>query len=185
MIYVLESERIYMISHLSYAQDSGWGIDFLKGFVIDAPLGKEDLFVEVEKKKISLPDYFEVDGVPVVTQKVIDTFKSAGVDNFQAFPVEVRFEDETVSGYSLLNVIGRVKCFDMEKTDCSKFGPSIARINSLKLVDEPAYGGYMFRAHEYQEIIFITEQVKAAIEESGITGYEIRNADGWSDRHRF
>jgi hypothetical protein len=43
----------------------------------------------------------------------------------------------------------------------------------------------MFRAHEYQEIIFIRDNVKKEIEKANISGCEIRNADGWSDAHRF
>ena len=132
-----------------------------------------------------LPDYFEVDGIPIVNQNFIDTIESAGVDNFQALPVDIRFDDTTKEGHFLLNVIGRVKCFDESATDCSKFGPSVARVFSLKLIDNPAKGSNMFRAHEYQEIIFISEQVQQAIKKVGITGCEIRNADGWSDEHRF
>lgn len=53
------------------------------------------------------------------------------------------------------------------------------------LLENPADGSFMFRAHEYQEIIFINENVKKEIEKANISGCEIRNADGWSDEHRF
>lgn len=185
MTYILESKLHSLVSHISYSEDSGWGLDFLKGFLVNIPQDRSGLFVEAESERVELPDYFEVDGVPIVRKKFIDTIELAGVDNFQALPVEVRFENGADKGYFLLNVIGRVKCFDETKTDCTKFGPSIARIFSLKLADNPAHGAYMFRAHEYQDVIFITEQVKHEIEKANITGCEIRSADGWSDAHRF
>jgi len=185
MSYILESKLHNLVSHIVNQNGSGWGLDFLKGFLVTPPVTSSELFVEVESEQVDLPDFFEVDGVPVVRSHFIKTIESAGVDNFQLIPVEIRFKNSVVKDFFLFNVIGRVKCFDENKTDCSKFGPSIARIFSLKLVSNPAYGNHMFRAHEYQDVIFITEQVKIEIEKANISGCEIRNADGWNDEHRF
>lgn len=185
MIYILESKLHSLISYISYSEDGGWGLDFFKGLILDVPKNNNALYVEAESQKTPLPDYFEVQGVPVVSKKFIVALENVSVDNFQAFPVEIRFEDGIVSGHFILNVIGRSKCFDESQSKLSKFGPSIARIFSLKLVDNAAFGSYIFRAHEYQEVIFIQEKVKKAIEEANISGCEIRKADGWSDEHRF
>lgn len=185
MNYVLESKKHRLISHLSYSQGGGWGLDFFSGAILDIPQKSDDLYVEVENSKVPLPDYFEVDGVPIVNQRFVDTISHIGVDNYQALPIEIRFTNEIEKSYYLLNVIGRSKCFDLEKTDCSKFGPSVARVFSLKLQINPANGANMFRAHEYQEVIFVSEQVKAEIEKKNITGCELRDADGWTDAHRF
>ncbi|VAW83610.1 hypothetical protein MNBD_GAMMA16-769 [hydrothermal vent metagenome] len=111
MNYILESKLHKLISHISYSQDSGWGLDFLQGFIVDIPQDKGELFIEAESLKVSLPDYFEVDGVPIVTSKFINIIENAGVDNFQALPVDIRFEDGVDEKHFLLNVIGRVKCF--------------------------------------------------------------------------
>jgi len=185
MIYILESKLHSLISYISYSEDGGWGLDFFKGSVLDAPKNNNDLYIEVENVKTPLPDYFEVQGVPVVNKKFITTLESVSADNFQAFPVEIRFEDGLTSGHFILNVIGKSKIFDESQSKLSKFGPSVARVFSLKLVDNAAFGSYIFRAHEYQEVIFIQENVKKAIEEANISGCEIRKADGWSDEHRF
>lgn len=185
MIYILESKLHSLISYISYVEDGGWGLDFFKGVVLNAPNNTNDLYVDAESPKTPLPDYFEVQGVPVVNKKFIAALESASVDNFQAFPIEIRFEDGVTSGHSILNIIGRSKCFDESESKLSKFGPSIARVFSLKLLDNAACGSYIFRAHEYQEVIFIQENVKAAIESANISGCEIRKADGWSDEHRF
>ena len=57
-------------------------------------------------QKTLFPDYFDVQGVPVVSKKFIETLERASIDNFQAFPVEIRFEDDLMSGRFILNVIG-------------------------------------------------------------------------------
>jgi len=185
MIYTLESKLHTLVSYISYSEGEGWRLDFLKGLLLDVPQKKDAIFIEVENPKVPLPDYFDVQGVPIVNKKVIDALESVAVDNFQAFPVEIHFEDGITSGYFLLNVVGRLECIDLSLSKVSKFGPCIARIFDLKLVENAADGCYMFRAHEYQEIIFIHEHVKKEIEKANISGCEIWNADGWSDAHRF
>lgn len=185
MIYVLESKLHSLISYISYAADGGWGLDFFKGVMLDVPRNSNDLYIEAEGLKTTLPDYFEVQGVPVVSKKFIAVLEGASIDNFQAFPVDVRFENGTMSGHFILNVIGRLKCFDQPQSKLSKFGPSIARIFSLKLLKDAVFDSCIFRAREYQEVIFIQENVKTAIEKANISGCEIRIADGWSDAHRF
>ncbi len=185
MYYVLEADHRALVTHLNYTQGGGWGLDFLYGHLVEIPKNQGDLYVTVEHTQIDLPDYIEVDGVPIVTDKFIDILDTAGVDSFQAIPVEIRFEDGVQNDRFLINVVGRISCIDEDVSDCSKFGPCIARIFNLKLNENAPKGAFVFRADEYQEIIFLKEHVKVAIEGAGITGCELRLADGWNDAHRF
>ncbi len=185
MNYVLESKKHKLVSHIVYKNDSGWGMDFLKGLPVAMPRSKDELFVEAEHKVVALPDYFEVDGVPVISERFVKAIESTGTENYQAIPINVHFEDGINSEHFLMNVIGRIKCFDEKNTDCSKFGPSVARVFRLKLDDNISHGSDLFRAKEYQEIIFINEKIKMAIDNANLSGYEVRDADGWNDSHRF
>lgn len=180
----LRSQLHSLVSYISFSDDGSIELDFFKGSLLEVPQ-KVNLHIEVESLHTPLPDYFEVHGVPVVNKKFIEAIELASVDNYQAFPVEIRFEDVIKSGYFILNVIGQIKCFDEPRSKLSKFGPSIALIFSLKLLENPANGSYIFRAHEYLEVIFIQENVKKEIEKANISGCKMRNADGWSDEHRF
>ncbi len=184
MYYVLESKPVELVSHLVYEGDGGFGLDFLKGDLLPSGLTGGELFIEVESAAIELPDYLEVGGAPLVNRRFLDALNESGVENYQSFPVEVRFEDSVIKDRFLLNVVGRMQCFDRENTDCSTFGPVIARVFSLKL-NLPDGAPDMFRADEYQDIIFISERLKNTLSNHLITGCEMRQADGWNDAHRF
>ena len=184
MYYVLESELLELVTHLVYQKDDGFGLSFLKGGILPQNITSGDLYVEVESNAVDLPDYLEVDSVPLVNQKFLNVLIDSGVNNYQSFPVEVRFEDSVVKDRFIINVVGRIQCVDMDNTDFSKFGPVIARIFSLKL-NLPDGVPDIFRADEYQDIIFISEKLKDKIMENMITGCELRQADGWNDAHRF
>ena len=184
MYYILEPQHLSLIMHLN--EGNGFGVSFLQGKAVQLPSFSTALRIEIESEYCDLPDYFEVDCVPIVNRKVIDCLDAAGVGNMQCIPVNVHFREGVVTdGYFLLNVIGLVNCIDENKTDCSHFGPSIARIFSLTLLDDPAEGKHLFRAKEYHDILFITAPVKRALQSATISGCEIRPAQGWSDAHRF
>ena len=183
---VLEANNdLRKVRHLQYNSGNGWGLDFLMGHPIEETISENSILVTFECKKTDLPDYFEVDGAPVANHKLINAFEEAGTSNFQAFPVDLHFENGIVSGYYIFNIIGLISCIDLEATKCTKFGPSIARILDLKLKSESDYNATMFRDQKYKEIIFISENIKNRIEKNSITGCDIRTAEGWNDSHRF
>lgn len=186
MYYILEANNdLKKVRHLIYDNAEGWGMDFLTGHSIDVPIKHGGLLVQFECEKCELPDFFEVDGAPVANNKLIRSFEAAEADNFQAFPVSLKFTDGIVDGYYVFNIIGRISCIDVDATKARKFGPSIMRIFDLKLNPAAAYGATMFRDHKYQMVIFVSGKIKTAIEESHISGCDMRVADGWNDSHRF
>lgn len=87
----------------------------------------------VEVRKESLPPlYFQVDfqedeamphfldyTVPLASHSFLEVLKKIGVVNFQAFPAFVRNEEtgQEWSDYYAFNVIGLLKCANLEKSD--------------------------------------------------------------------
>ena len=55
----------------------------------------------------------------------------------------------------------------------------------LKLNLESIQNTQIFRAGQYSDVIFLSENIKNIIEEINISGTDIRIADGWNDSHRF
>lgn len=82
-------------------------MDFLTGNSIEGAINNDCIWVDFECEKTDLPDYFEVSGVPVANNKLINAFEEAGTKNFEMFPVDLHFEDGIISGYYVFNIIGR------------------------------------------------------------------------------
>lgn len=188
MYSILESDNsISRVYYLNYKGSNGLGLDFSKGLFIEPLANENSLFIDFECKKIKLPDYFEVQGVPIANEKLIKAFEDGAADanNFQIFPVEIQFENGKMSGYYLFNIVGQISCMDTENSRFSKFGPSIARIFDLKLNPELTNDIPMFREQKYTDIIFVSQKIKKSIKAQSITGCELRQANGWNDNHRF
>lgn len=186
MYYILEYDRsVRKVRHLEYTGDEGWGLDFLKGRIVSPVPTENDLFVKFECPQLELPDYFEVSCVPIVKENFIHLLKKLKIDNFQAFPVDVHFSNGKTSGYYLINIVGRLTCIDKDATDGKKRGPVISRVFDLKIDETKINDVRIFRDHAYQELVFIYDELKEAIEQAGISGCSIRPADGWNDSHRF
>ncbi|WP_281557734.1 DUF1629 domain-containing protein [Thalassomonas sp. RHCl1] len=187
MFFVLEyTNSPPVVGGLGY-RESSIGCDWLEGMKLDSV--PEQMLVTIENSPSSLPDYFEVSDAPIVSQAFISALSSAGADNFEAYPVLVKINGKTVSGFFALNIIGRINALDQEKSDYvldSSEEPEdlvIVRMKSMALKSELIKAFHLFRLDEYQDVIIASESVKNKI--STLTGVKISPALGWSDSHRF
>ncbi len=182
MFYILECEHHKLVGRISF-QSSGWGLDFTEGELLDPKFGG-DITVEFEANHASLPDYFELDETPIVSENFIKAWKLLPVDNYQLFPVTVKFPDSQLQGYYILNVVGRVACIDLDASDLKKFKNVIVRINKLVL-DADIQMVELFRASEFPLAIFISETIQQQLSLAKLSGLLMKPADGWNDKHRF
>lgn len=183
MFYIIESQDHEWVGRISYP-DSGWGLDFNEGQSIDPHFGDGNIIVEFEADHDSLPDYFEIDGTPIVSEKFVRAWKDLPLDNYQLFPVKVKFPKSQRVGYSILNVVGLVSCMDLAASDCQMYENSVMRILNLVL-DLKVTDIELFRSQEYPLAIFISESIHQKLEKANLSGMLIKPADGWNDLHRF
>lgn len=110
-------------------------------------------------------------GSDLMHQDLIAILEAAGVDNLQIFPAVVRRADngEEVSGYSTVNIVGRVSCANLDQSDSS---PLAGVYYFHDLVIDPARTGglLMFRVDESPMIVLLHEQVAKAIEAADVPG---------------
>lgn len=184
MYYILESQEHVLVGMISY-QNAGWGLGFTRGDVFDSNFGEEGLCVLFEKNHAALPDYFELDATPIVSEKFVQLLKSLPVDNYQLFPVVVKFPGRQITGHYILNIVGRISCIDVAASDCKMYKNSIMRIKRLVLKADLAKNLDLFRPEEFPLAIIISERIKQGLESGSLTGMLIKPADDWSDKHRF
>jgi len=85
-----------------------------------------------------------------MSQKCLDLFEGAGVDNLQTFPAIIKSEtDGTVwDNYFAVNVLGLISCADLSKSTYTEIMPGSYRFRELAIYPEKAKGALLFRLQE-------------------------------------
>lgn len=184
MYYIMDSQHHNLVSMISYP-DMGWGLHFTKGEYLPPNFGAGNILIEFESDHSALPDYFEIDGTPVVSEKFVQVWKTLPIDNYQLFPVTAKFPSFVLQGHHILNVVGREPCIDTEASDCNFYEGHIVRIQNLVLRSDINKALDLFRAEKHPLTIVISGRIKDLLQSSGLSGLLVMPADGWSDKHRF
>ncbi|WP_444996732.1 hypothetical protein [Aliikangiella sp. IMCC44359] len=103
MFNILETQEHQLVGMISN-KDSNQLPPFTKGRLINKNFYEGQLKVEFESSHGSLPDYFELDAIPIVSDKFVDFWQDLPIDNYQLFPAVIRFPDKEFAGYSILNI---------------------------------------------------------------------------------
>jgi hypothetical protein len=122
----------------------------------------------------------------IVSPKAQAVIKSLVRVHAEFLPVTVCDHEKKPAGlgYAILNLLGGVPAIDMEKSRV-KISPldktQISYIDHLVL-DTAAIGpeDVFFRASMRRRLFIIREDVKAAFEQAGLTGWKTYPCDGWN-----
>lgn len=184
MFYILDSQHHKLVGMISYP-NSGWGLTFTKGELLNPNFGDGNISVKLESNLEYLPDYFELDGTPIVSEKLLNIWKSLPIDNYQEFPITVELPSRQIQGHYILNIAGLISCIDKEASDLQMY-EDIVIMRVLNLVlDMTQVSADIFRIHDYPLAIMISERIKQTLDEANLSGILMKPADGWNDKHRF
>lgn len=184
MYYILKTEHHELAGMIDYSGDN-WGQDFNQGVPLDESFDDLKITVKLERDPDQLPDYFELDATPIISDKFVQELKHLPMNTYQLYPILIESPQGSRAGYSLLNVVGRIPCVDKRASDYTLYDGEIVRMKKMALVDNIKEERDIFRAEEYPLVIFLSERIAKALASSGLTGMQINPAEGWSDRHRF
>ncbi len=127
---------------------------------------------EIEELSIEdrLGDYYSE--CSLMTPKLIDVLRKAGVDNLQVFEAKVldaKTGEEISVPFSFVNVLGLVSCANMDESEHSPLG-SINYFHELVIDEERAKGALMFRLAESRFEVIVAEPVAEAINTGNLKG---------------
>ncbi|WP_147441763.1 imm11 family protein [Corallococcus exercitus] len=123
--------------------------------------------------------------ITVMSKRLHDVLLRAGVDNLDAYAVELTDpEDGTVyRDFVAFNLVGKVAAADAART---RFAPGVkermgsADIDSLAVDLDMARGALMFRLAESVNAIVVHARVKDAIEAAGISTLTFLEPEDWA-----
>jgi hypothetical protein len=107
-----EQGIIEIVGHTEVTAQYQW----TAGIKFDTAVPEETLMLD-PAYGTSFPDFFDTT-VPVMSQRLIDTLREVGVDNFDVYPMLLRRIDtgEEFEGYSAVNFIGCVDAVDLDSS---------------------------------------------------------------------
>lgn len=123
-------------------------------------------------------EYTESMGIPVVHRRVVSLFERLGLQKeVQFIPVEVEGQAEP---WFILNALQVIRCIDDARCDeVFYWGPEdgepdrigeYSNVRGLKVDPEKIGGAHIFRPWGWLVVLIVSERVKRAMEEEGITG---------------
>lgn len=124
-------------------------------------------------------------GALIVSRRVRELLDGLGVKNAEYLPVAVKdHQDQVVApDYAILNLVGAEPAIDLEASAVEMGSVDKEQLSSIErlVLDHGAISpdAKIFRCTARRRLFMIRDDVKAAFEEAGLTGYRLFAADGW------
>lgn len=92
-----------------------------------------------------------------------------GINNIEAKQVIIQdnVNDKTYDDYLLLNIIGRVSCADMSKSEYHSLGDGMHIMNTLVIDSSKTQGMELFLVHEDTGCVVVSERVHDHLQSKG------------------
>jgi len=121
----------------------------------------------------------------VVNSRVKNVLDNMNIDTVEYLPIRLwgHQKDLVSDDYFILNPLGSVDFIDMEKSDyvmSSLDESQISDVDDLVInMDNIPKETKIFRATTMMEQVFIHDDLRLALENAGIQGYKLIEAEGW------
>ncbi len=141
---------------------------------------REGLIVYCNDDDASLPDWCFAGVAPVVSSRMLAALGALGVDNLEAYAVTVERNDGAVAtGSFALNVVGRVACVDLDRSEHTAFDGSLFKLETMRVAKDLTPDLVMFRPHEWTLVVLVRDELADALRRSGLTGMRLTPVDDW------
>lgn len=172
---------MYYRLHWNYDQEEELGLDFavirekpdlgiswMSGMPITITIREPiECILDADESGPDMPDFFG-HGFPLFSEKLYDSIRRVGCDNFQVYDVVLKhpLADSIYTNYKALNIIGLIECVDRSQ---SKLIPGYEMMGIMEfdkvIIDKnKAKGLDFFRLAENHSYIIVSERLKQSIE---------------------
>lgn len=129
----------------------------------------------------ALPDLFDAGAAPVASPRLLARLQALGVDNLEelACPIEDVHGEPVGDGYRVLNVIGRVACVDVARSDATWVEGRLARLGTIRLAPGVPRHLLMFRPREWNLCVLVHDSVARALLADAMPGVVLTPVDAW------
>ena len=167
-----------------YAAPEFYDFSYSEGIPAPTQMQTARLFYRYKTKKKTdyLPGIFTF---PAISNKFQDLLQRNFSDPLEFLPLELICEPtgEIDRSYRFLNILDNVSCFDWERSEyeilpASKMPCDVAK---LAVVADSLSGRDIARMAEIRSLILVSERLREAVEEEGLTGVGFRSIESYSE----
>jgi hypothetical protein len=157
-----------------------------QGTRFDTPLPRFDFVLDAENQGEVFDFVWTTFPGLVMSARFRKVLEETGVDNLDYYPVRIVNEvtGKVKEDYFAANVLGRVACMDLEKSQYTKLIPTSKQvhfIDEMYLDYSKVQGFKLFRLDESFPLVLADESVKKAVEKAKLRGVRFVPADGYAD----
>ena len=130
-----------------------------------------------------ITDFFPP-AIPLMSVRMLDALTNAGVDNIESFDAILidKFGNTIPEKFRAVNIIGRVKCADLDASDCDFDDPDDpigVDFDSLVIDEGRANGHIFFRLYESVNGIVVHDSIRKALEPLNLRGIVFIKPEDW------
>jgi len=122
--------------------------------------------------------------LPIYSDRLTSELMKEEINGIQYLPIRVlRPKNNEIKGFAIANIINFVEAFNYKKSDYTRFeddfpNPTvrgkIAMVDNFVLYKNKLVGMDIIRLKDYNQRIFISENVKTIFDKNNFTGYSFR-----------
>lgn len=138
------------------------GVYLKQGILLEQNLLPESMSFSIDYSEGgTFPDYINVSGALLCSQRFIDLLKRAGVDNIQTFPVALTndYDGMIYDNYCICNIVGLVSCADLSTSSYTHVMDDLYIFEKLVIDTDKIHSELLFRLKEDPTIIIIHASV--------------------------
>jgi len=128
----------------------------------------------------TMPDFFDTT-IPLMSDRLVEAVRKAGVDNFDAYPMILRRRDtgEEWRNYNAMNFIGSIDAIDREKSDCQRSASGRLLCESITIDPKAAGDAICFRLTEGPHLLVVHERVATALKKQNFVAVLIQKTEDY------
>lgn len=149
---------------------------FLKGMNIPSSEGPflYNIVRPADFKKIKKFNWLSSTGPDLISQDFRKILEETSSEDVQFFDALIMYEDETIEGFSVLNITKKVDCLNMQQSEykLTNFDPQYPTYRFYyQVVNDSSLSGNIVRCNESPTNIIISNSLKNAISSAGLKNF--------------
>ncbi|MFP2930444.1 hypothetical protein ACLESO_35650 [Pyxidicoccus sp. 3LG] len=181
MYYRLRSTPVLEGIYDVWEPDLGGAFSWVSGQPITTPLPNPIEVKLDDSYGTRLPDLFDTT-ITLMSDTLVAALRRAGVTNIDTYPAVLVDEKRNlrIPGYQAVQVLGRIKAADPEKSvvyDPTGVGRNIVSFDKLVISEAAARGQLMFRLLESATTLIVHERVKAEVDKASLRFVSVHPTD--------